>query len=295
MAPPTERWVAVPGGRYSRSLTATGHRSCSSMPASPTCGPGIRWSLAWWRPASGRSATTCGAFGRSTTEDVAFSNRADLVAVLDALGRRPGRARREQPGRPRSPSTPRSSSPTGSWRSSVSGPGSVGSKVRSRPRSRRCSRRGIGSTTAEPRDVDALVDLEVRLWVDGPGQAPTRSRPTIREAVRDDGTPAPPARPVDGRPIVLDPTSGRRALADLRCPGPGRRRHAGCEWRGRDRPPSRGARPERPGGPSSRCRPHDRDGSPGPARRADRGIPSPARHVVVGRWAAVTTVEWRRG
>ena len=69
----------------------------------------------------------------------------------------------------------------------------------------------------EPRDVDALVDLEVRLWVDGPGQLPTRVPAAIREAVREMDTPLNTPGRVEGRPIVLDPRAADR-LGDLRCP-----------------------------------------------------------------------------
>ena len=60
-------------------------------------------------------------WGRSTTDDVAFAEPDDLVAVLDAMGsagRRWSATRAAGP----TPSTPRSRTRTGSWRSSGSRP-----------------------------------------------------------------------------------------------------------------------------------------------------------------------------
>ena len=88
----------------------------------------------------------------------------------------------------------------------------------------------------EERDIPRLIDLEIRMWVDGPGQPPDRVDPGVRERVRKmetetfaqnatEGKPQPLAPPAIGRlgeihaPTLviagdLD-TTGTLAMADL--------------------------------------------------------------------------------
>jgi pimeloyl-ACP methyl ester carboxylesterase len=70
---------------------------------------------------------------------------------------------------------------------------------------------------AQPADLEAIVALHTRVWVDGLGQPAGRAPAWIAAQVRE--TSALLAEPghVFGRPIVLDPPAAGR-LADLRCP-----------------------------------------------------------------------------
>jgi 3-oxoadipate enol-lactonase len=155
-------------------------------------------------------------FGRSTTDDVAFSDREDAVAVLDALGI--GRA----------VFVGNSRGGMVSIDTAIEHPERVVAVV------------GVGSgiggfdgeltpveielvdemetlEAAVPMDASAIADVDIRLWVDGPGQPPTRVSAAIREAIRAMDTPYYLPDHVDGRPTRLDPPAVDR-LAELRCP-----------------------------------------------------------------------------
>ncbi len=71
--------------------------------------------------------------------------------------------------------------------------------------------------SAEPIDVDAMVELDLRMWVYGLGQPADRVPASIAEAVRTMDRPQYAAGHVDGRPIRLLPPAAER-LAELRCP-----------------------------------------------------------------------------
>jgi pimeloyl-ACP methyl ester carboxylesterase len=62
-----------------------------------------------------------------------------------------------------------------------------------------------------------MVDLEVRVWVDGPGQPADRVDGSIRESVRAMDRPLYQPGRVTGRSIALNPPANDR-LGDLRCP-----------------------------------------------------------------------------
>ena len=153
-------------------------------------------------------------FGRSETDDVAFSNRADVVAVLDALG--VGRA-----------------CLVGNSRG---GQIAVDTAVESPERVAAVVTLGanIGGYEPEPTlaeaalfeemerleegdDVDATVDLHLRAWVDGIGQPPDRVPAAVREAVREMARGAGDPGRIHGRPIRLDPPAADR-LARLTMP-----------------------------------------------------------------------------
>jgi 3-oxoadipate enol-lactonase len=154
-------------------------------------------------------------FGRTTTENVAFSNRADLIAVLDhleierthLLGTSRGGsiavdATLEFPERIRSlcvvaggvggyeaPSTPEESAV---WEEMM--------------------------RREEAKDWDYLIEAETAVWVDGPGQPPDRVAPALRRTVhdwiadsyRDHGDEEPEPQPLD------PPASGR--LSEITVP-----------------------------------------------------------------------------
>ncbi len=69
---------------------------------------------------------------------------------------------------------------------------------------------------AEP-DPAKIADIDVRVWVDGPGQPETRVPTAIRERVREMDAPQYVAGLVRGRLVALDPPAAER-IADLRCP-----------------------------------------------------------------------------
>jgi pimeloyl-ACP methyl ester carboxylesterase len=66
-------------------------------------------------------------------------------------------------------------------------------------------------------DLDAVNELDLRTWVDGPRRSPDAVDPAVRAAVREMNA-AVIARPEDGsRLIRLDPPACER-LAEIRCP-----------------------------------------------------------------------------
>ena len=155
-------------------------------------------------------------FGESTTEDVDFSNRADLIAVLDALDIT------------RAALVGNSRGGLIAFDTAIEFPERVVAAV------------GVGASVggfdgqptaaemdlfeeasrimAAPKpDLDAIADLAVRLWVDGPGQSPDRVDPAVREFVRMMCRPLGEPGRVQGRPIRLDPLANDR-LDDLLCP-----------------------------------------------------------------------------
>jgi 3-oxoadipate enol-lactonase len=156
------------------------------------------------------------AFGRSTTDDVEFSFRADLVAVLDALGI------------DRAALVGNSRGGAIAFDTALEFPDRVVAAV------------GVGASLggfegtpkawelplferadavmgAATPDLDAIADLAVSLWVDGPGQLPDRVEPSVRAAVRTMCRPLGEKGRVRGRPIPLDPPADAR-IDDLRCP-----------------------------------------------------------------------------
>jgi len=66
-------------------------------------------------------------------------------------------------------------------------------------------------------DLDGLAELEVQLWVDGPGQPPGRAAAWVREAVREMDRPLLDPDHVWGTPVALDPPASDR-LSEVRIP-----------------------------------------------------------------------------
>ncbi len=115
-------------------------------------------------------------FGGSTTQDVEFSNRADTVAVLDALGFERavlvGNSAGGQIALDTAVEAPERVAAVVAIGSSVPNyfPGSDAARRQpSRPSWKRSMRPAI---------ADAIAEADVRAWVDGPASRPTECRPT---------------------------------------------------------------------------------------------------------------------
>lgn len=155
-------------------------------------------------------------YGESTTDDVEFSHRADLIAVLDALGcdraALVGNSLGGQTAIDTAIETPdRVVAVIGV------GAGLGGFEGESTPDEVRLSEEYKRLDSAEPFDADALTDFEVRVWMDGLGGPPGRVDPVLREALWAMARPLNEAGRVRGRPIPLDPPANDR-LGELRCP-----------------------------------------------------------------------------
>ena len=156
------------------------------------------------------------AFGRSTTDDVDFSNRTDLLAVLDEFGI--GRA--VLVGNSRGGQIAIDTAiefPDRVVAIVGVGAGLGGFEGELTPEEQAIFEQGERLESAAEPDVEAIVNLDVRVWVDGPGQALDRVDSAIREAVRAMDRPLYAPGRVRGRPIMLDPVANDR-LSELRCP-----------------------------------------------------------------------------
>ena len=210
-------------------------------------------------------------FGQSPTEDVEFSNRADLVAVLDGLGI--GRA--ALVGNSRGGSL--------AFDTAIESPERVVAVV------------GVGAglsgfdggetadelpiieeyervDAAEPFDAVALDGVRGRTMggrsrpAGGP-RGPGDSRPGLRDE--------PAAQRARPRRRHADParSAGRRAPGRPALSGPRGGRRARHEQRRGHGTPSRGRGPGRTGGRLARCGAHDRDGAAGAPGDDDRRLP----------------------
>ena len=155
-------------------------------------------------------------FGRSTSEDVEFSNRADLIAVLDALGvdraALVGNSRGGQIAFDSAIEFPdRVVAVVGV------GAGLGGFEGEPTPEEVELFDRMEALEEAAEPDPDAIADIDVRVWVDGPGQPETRVPAAIRDFVHQMDAPQYAPGVIGGRPIPLGPPAASR-LADLRCP-----------------------------------------------------------------------------
>jgi len=153
-------------------------------------------------------------FGQSTTEDVEFSNRADLLAILDNLGI----DRAAFVGNSRGAMIALDTileSPDRAVAFAWVGGGIGGYEADPTPEELTIFERA--EALEEARDAEALADLEVEIWVDGVGQPPGRAPSWIREAVREMDLPLLQPDRVMGRPIPLDPPANGR-LGDIAIP-----------------------------------------------------------------------------
>jgi pimeloyl-ACP methyl ester carboxylesterase len=206
----TERMIEVPGGRLAVHDFGAG-------PPVVLLHAGIVDSWAWepLTPFLLDAGYRVVAFdrrgtGASMTEDVPYSNRADTVAVLDALGL--GQAvlvgnsvggqvatdtAIEFPGRVSALVTIGSIVPTW-WPGMTEEEEAVEAEL---------------ERVAEAGDPAAIAAADVRAWVDGPGQPPDRVPHDIRELVREMGQAiqeAAIARGDPGVPVPLEPPASEQ-------------------------------------------------------------------------------------
>ena len=153
-------------------------------------------------------------YGRSETEEVEFSNRADLVAVLDAcgIGRAclVGNSRGGQIAVDAAAESPDRVAALVTLGANIGGyeaPATPAEEALFAEMER----------LEEDGDPDAVVGFGLRVWVDGPGQQPDRVPAALRDSVREMSLEVADPTRIHGLPIRLDPPAGAR-LAELRMP-----------------------------------------------------------------------------
>jgi pimeloyl-ACP methyl ester carboxylesterase len=152
-------------------------------------------------------------YGRTETDAVEFSNRADLVALLDHLGEE--RAHVVGVSRAGSIALDTTLEYPDRVRSLVVVAGGVGGYE--------SPEEAPAETWEEPeklweaKDWGALADWETAYWADGPGQPADRLDPAVRAKVHDWILTNYQAEKEEGKPIVLDPPANSR-LGELRAP-----------------------------------------------------------------------------
>jgi 3-oxoadipate enol-lactonase len=155
-------------------------------------------------------------FGETVTEAVPFSNRADVIAVLDTLGI--GRAALVGNSRGGVIAFDTAAEFPDRFVAVVGvAAGLGGYEGTATPEEVAAYEAMDALESAEPPDVPAIADAMVRFWVDGPGQPPSRVPEPIREAVRAQQTDILRPDRVNGEPIPLDPPAEAR-LAVLTMP-----------------------------------------------------------------------------
>ena len=146
-------------------------------------------------------------YGQSTTDDVEFSNRADLRAVLDDAGV----ARAVFVGNSRGAMISLDTileTPERAVAFAWVG-GGIGGFESETPASE-LALFERADALIEAKDVEGMADLEVQVWVDGMGQPAGRAPEWIRAAVREMDLPLLQPDRVMGRPLPLEPTANDR-------------------------------------------------------------------------------------
>jgi pimeloyl-ACP methyl ester carboxylesterase len=154
-------------------------------------------------------------YGESTTDDVDFSNRADVLAVLDSVGA----DRAALVGNSRGAMIALDSlleSPDRFVAFAWVG-GGIGGFDSGGPSPEELPTWEEGDRLEAAGDPEALADFEVQVWVNGIGQPPTRVPARIRDAVRAMDLPLVTPGRVFGKPIPLDPPADSR-LGSIRVP-----------------------------------------------------------------------------
>jgi len=154
-------------------------------------------------------------YGESTTEDVAFSNRADLLAVLDAAGA--GRAAVVGNSRGAMIALDTLLETPERFVAFAWVGGGIGGYEDGEPTAEEMTIFEEADRLEAAGDTAALLDLELRVWLDGVGQPAMRVPPALREAfLRMDGQLLEPGH-VWGRPTPLEPNASGR-LGEIHVP-----------------------------------------------------------------------------
>lgn len=151
-------------------------------------------------------------YGSSTAEDVDFSNRADLIAVLDGVGAGQAAVVGNSRGAMIALDTVLES-PDRFVAFVWVGGGIGGFDGGATPEEITLYEEDDALEGAG--DADGMADLDIRAWVDGIGQPPTRVPAAIREAVREMDRPLVEPGRVFGKPIPLEPVANER-LGEMR-------------------------------------------------------------------------------
>jgi pimeloyl-ACP methyl ester carboxylesterase len=153
-------------------------------------------------------------YGTSTAEDVEFSNRADVLAVLDSVGAGQAAVVGNSRGAMIALDTV-VDAPDRFVALVWVGGGIGGFDGGATPEE--IALFDEGDAFEDAGDADGMADLDIRVWVDGVGQPPTRVPGAMREAVRAMDRPLVEPGRVFGKPIPLDPPANER-LGDIRVP-----------------------------------------------------------------------------
>ena len=152
-------------------------------------------------------------FGRTETDAVEFSNRADIAALLDHLGVESAHVVGLSRGGSIAldfaveyPDRVRTLTVAAGGVSGYESPEEASAELFAEP-----------ERMYEAKDWEGLADWETRYWVDGPGQPDNRVEPAIRAKVRDWILTNYQAEKEEGKPIVLQPPAVER-LDQLRAP-----------------------------------------------------------------------------
>ena len=198
--------VEVPGGRIWAEAAGSG-------PAVLLIHAGIADARMWdpqWAPlAAGHRVIrydTRG-FGRTRSEDVSFSNRADAIAVLDALGVE----RATLIGCSRGGSIALDTALEFPHRATglVWVCGGVGG-LETEPLPEEQEAGGREEALWEAKDWAALADFDVTTWVDGLGQPPGRAPAAVRDLVHQMCLETYTQELEEGRPVPLRPPAAGR-------------------------------------------------------------------------------------
>ena len=163
-------------------------------------------------------------FGRTVTEDVEFSNRADLVAVLDGLGIGQavlvGNSQGGQIAFDTAIEFPDRVAAVVGVAAGLGGfdGGATDAEVELFEQMDALDERlDAAGPAGDPAALQEMLDLDVAFWVDGPGQPPDRVPTAVRHLVRVmDAVHYAPGR-IQGQAVPLRPPAAER-LADLRQP-----------------------------------------------------------------------------
>ena len=163
-------------------------------------------------------------FGRTETEDVQYSNRHDVLAVMDGLGiERAALVGNSRGGAIAIDTAIEAPDRIVALVGVAAGVGGFVAPVTEDEEAvferMEALEESLDEATGEDRErlVSEIVDLDLRFWVDGPGQSEGRVPAPIREAVRAMDLDHYAADRVDGQPTPMAPRAADR-LAELTMP-----------------------------------------------------------------------------